>query len=75
MNDFATSLIRTIVPIIVGFLLTQLTRLGVAIDNATLATLVTAVLSGTYYTAVRWLESKVPALGKLLGKQVTPKYN
>jgi hypothetical protein len=71
MNLFA-SLMRTIVPIVAGAVLTALVHIGVAFDSATVASIVTAVLTGAYYTAFRLLEHlatsiQSPALARIAG--------
>lgn len=68
------SVVRTIVPVIVGFLLSLpiVHGLGVSTEQAT--SLVTAALIGVYYVLVRFLESKWPKLGWLLGTPVAPTY-
>lgn len=74
MNDFVTSLIRTIVPIVVGFVITQAARIGIELDSVSVGMIVTSVVSGVYYTVARLLEKKNPKAGLLLGKKSTPKY-
>jgi len=77
MNNYFTSLIRTVVPIVVGALVTWLVTLGVQIDAETQTGLIvglTGLLTAVYYTVVRLLEKKWPKLGILLGKATTPDY-
>lgn len=77
MTDFATSLIRTYVPIAVGALIAFLATRGIDIDanaQAGLITFVTAMLQGLYYLVARLLESKFPQLGFLLGSTKKPEY-
>ncbi|MFI8792576.1 hypothetical protein [Streptomyces sp. NPDC055105] len=74
MNVF-TSLVRTVVPIVAGFLITQLLRLGVTIDEATLTTLVEAVVTGLYYAVFRFAETHVGSgFGWFLGVARPPQY-
>jgi hypothetical protein len=69
------SLIRTVVPIVVGFAITQAARLGVELDEATVASFVTMVVSSVYYAAARWLEQHAsPQWGLLLGSRKQPSY-
>lgn len=75
MSDFHTSLIRTTVPLIVGFLLTQLLKLGVDIDKASLENLVQAGVTAVYYGVVRWAETHKPKAGVLLGVPKAPAYD
>lgn len=74
MEAIKNSIIRTLVPIIVGFLLTWVLRLGIDIDQATLTTVVQAVLTGLYYVVVRFIEQYKPKVGILLGKATPPSY-
>lgn len=76
-SNFATSLIRTYVPIIVGALVSYLLTLGIELDvNAQtgLVVFLTAFLQGAYYLIVRILERRYPKLGVLLGSEAQPKY-
>lgn len=79
MNDLVTSWIRSVVPIIVGAFASWLfARTGFVIDEASQVGLVTAftgLLSGLYYVVVRWLETKQPQLGWLLGLPKQPGYS
>lgn len=75
MNPFAASLIRTIVPIIVGSILGLLTRAGLDIDlegQQALSTLIDSAFIGAYYLVIRIIETKVPQIGWLLGLAKTP---
>jgi len=70
------SIVRTVVPIIVGAVIAWVTGLGVALDEEfepLLASLLTAGFSAVYYIAVRLLEVYVtPKLGWLLGLAKSP---
>lgn len=78
ISNFATSLIRTCVPLGVGFALTWLAAtLKIVIDPQTelyLGGLAVVVLTAGYYWLARLLEKRWPVLGFLLGKAVQPKY-
>lgn len=77
MSDTLVSLIRTYVPVGVGAFFAWLVTLGVEVDAATQAGLVTAltgVVIAAYYTVVRLLERKWPFLGVLLGSTKAPSY-
>ncbi|MEU0431179.1 hypothetical protein ABZ153_05945 [Streptomyces sp. NPDC006290] len=56
MNLFA-SFMRTVVPIVAGLALTLLVRIGVEFSSASMASAVTALLTGLYYTTFRLLET------------------
>lgn len=68
------SIVRTVTPVIAGVVALQLIRLGVDIDDATLATIIAAVLSSLYYAGARVLETRWPAAGRLLGRATPPIY-
>lgn len=71
-----TSLVRTIVPVVVGLILTSLAKIGFDIPEGLVTEVVATVLITVYYGAVRLLETYVaPAWGWLLGKAKAPKYN
>ena len=75
MNPFIASLIRTIVPIVVGSILGLLTRIGLDIDlegQQALTTLIDSAFIGAYYIVVRLIETKVPQVGWLLGLAKSP---
>lgn len=78
MNNFIISQIRTIVPILVGALISFLATVGLQLDTDTQASLVialTGLLQALYYFLARLLEQKFPKLGGvLLGSTATPKY-
>lgn len=77
MNQYVVSVIRTWVPIIIGWLISQLLVLGVVVDsdNSTaLTTSVTSIVIGLYYALVRWVETKFPQVGLLLGYIKQPVY-
>ena len=69
-NDYSTSIVRTYIPLLAGWIVAQLTEAHIDIDAVTVTTVVTAV----YYAAVRALEMKFPKLGVFLGKAKTPTY-
>ncbi|WP_405868151.1 hypothetical protein OG407_49785 [Streptomyces sp. NBC_01515] len=82
MNLFA-SFMRTVVPIVAGLVLTLLVRIGVTFDSASVASVVTAVLTGAYYTVFRLLEALAVKIrnkplatvaGILLGWATPPEY-
>lgn len=83
MNLFA-SFMRTVVPIVAGFVLTLLVRIGVEFDSVSVASVVTTVLTGAYYATFRLLESLAvkirsrplaTAAGILLGWATPPDYS
>jgi len=61
-------LVRTVVPILAGWLITLALKVGVPIDNATAAAAVTAAITVVYAFAARLFEVYVsPRFGWLLG--------
>lgn len=75
-TQISTSLIRTIVPMIVGWLLAQLAIRGLNIDPGLIEQLVTWGITSAYYVAVRIFETHVaPRLGWLLGLPKQPTYD
>ena len=78
ISDKLTAWVRTAVPILIGVALTWVaTKTGIVLDGNTtayLATAVTGVIIAVYYTLVRWLESRWPQLGWLLGAAKAPVY-
>lgn len=70
-------IIRTVVPLVVGWLVVQLAALGVDLDptyQAQLASVLTVVVAGLYYSAVRYLGKRWPQLEWLLGYASQPVY-
>lgn len=72
MSDFIVSLVRTYVPIAIGYLVSLGVLPDDLSDQATAAA--TAGIIGAYYLLARALESKFPKLGFLLGVPKTPTY-
>jgi hypothetical protein len=60
------SLLRTIVPAIVGILLGWAAQVGLDLPSGAVTEIVTVVLTGVYYLAVRALEQEWPIIGRWL---------
>lgn len=78
MSDLIVSGIRTGVPLLVGWLAVLLLSIGVEVDAATQAALVTGlgnVLALVYYAAARWAEARWSWVGWLLGVPAAPTYS
>lgn len=74
-DPLAPSLVRTIVPIIVGALAaTLLASLGIALPIEATSEVMTVLLSGLYYALVRVLERRWPGIGVFLGSTQQPVY-
>ena len=78
MSDQFVSLIRTLVPIVVGSLISWLASLGLDVGaqaNTGLTIFLTALVNAVYYALVRALEKKWPVVGRfLLGSSRVPEY-
>ena len=72
-----TSIIRTIVPIIVGAIASALATIGFQLSDEgreLIGTVLGALIAIVYYVIARALEQKYPAAGALLGKPARPVY-
>ena len=74
MSDQIVSIIRTVVPALVGLLITAAGQIGVDLDNAALTAVVSSIVIGAYYAAARQLERRWPKAGWLLGLPRAPTY-
>lgn len=77
MSNLVTAIIRTIIPVIVGYLATWLIGLGVNLDQTVwdgFSNQLVLILSGVYYAAVAWAETHWPWVGWLLGLARRPAY-
>lgn len=77
MSDVVTSVIRTIVPSIVGAVASFLAAKGIDVDAeavAGLTSFLTALFAGIYYVVARLLEKRYPKAGYLLGATKQPTY-
>lgn len=70
--NLLTSVKRTLVPIIVGVL--GASFLGGYIDSATMSTFLSGLISSLYYVVLRFIETKWPEAGILLGARYQPVY-
>lgn len=77
VGDALKALIRTVVPAIVGYLLALLAQLGLGLPPGTsqlLDLILTAVFTAAYYALIRWLQTRWPWIGWLLGYPTAPTY-
>lgn len=77
MNDAIIAMIRTVVPIAVGALITWLSLLGVELDPeiaAATITSLTGLVSAAYYAVVKVVSVNVPWVGWFLGYPANPHY-
>lgn len=73
-NDYARSLIRTIVPVAVGALVGWFATRGVDLDHQSATVVVDAVVTLLFYGSVRAAENRWPKAGWLLGVPGAPAY-
>lgn len=71
-DNILESLKRTLIPITVGAI--SASFIGPYIDQATLRDLLGALIAAVYYTVVRFVETKKPQAGILLGSTSQPQY-
>lgn len=71
-DNILESLKRTLIPIAVGAISASV--IGPYIDQATLRDLLGALIAAVYYTVVRFVETKKPVAGILLGSTSQPDY-
>lgn len=75
ISDILASIIRTVVPLVVGWLISLPITKALGLSSDQLTTLVTAGVTAVYYLLVRVLEQYVsPRFGWLLGLAKTPSY-
>jgi len=74
LGDYGTSVVRTVVPFLVGYAVSLAARWGFDIDASEVTPIVTVVVGAAYYAGVRYLEQNHPEVGKALGKAATPAY-
>lgn len=73
-SDLLKSLIRTVVPVVVGLIVSGFAQLGIEVPTAALSGLIDAVFVGAYYALIRVLETKSPSIGWFLGLPAAPEY-
>lgn len=77
MSNFVIAVVRTLIPIVVGWAVAQLARLGLDIPAEVVAETVaniTVLVASLYYIGVAWLERKWSWFGWLLGVARNPVY-
>jgi hypothetical protein len=74
-SDIFTSVVRTVVPVVVGLLLTLAAKAGLDFDDGAVTHIVTVAVTGVYYGVVRWAETNFGGqIGWLLGFAKKPTY-
>lgn len=75
VNSIATSVIRTVSGLILGWITFAALKLGIPLDSEAVQVPVYVAVTSVVYAGVRWLETNVsPKWGWLLGKAAAPKY-
>jgi hypothetical protein len=77
-GDVGTSIVRTVVPIVAGAIITFFASKGITFDEqftASLYTVLQGLFTGLYYIVVRLLETRFPRFGWLLGSPKKPEYS
>ena len=74
-GDLTPSFVRTLVPILVGIIISWALRHGFNLDQAEVGSWLTPAVTAAYYVIVRTLEKQVPAVGWLLGLAKQPGYS
>lgn len=74
--SLGASLVRTVVPLVVGAVVSALAKVKLGLDAEAATAVVTVVVTTVYYTGVRLLEELVnPLWGRLLGIAKVPTYD
>jgi len=74
LSDYGTSVVRTVVPFIVGTVIAWGVKAGLDLDATAVTPIATIVVGAAYYAIVRKIEDNHPEVGKLLGKAAAPVY-
>lgn len=74
MSNYVTSVIRTLVPLVVGTVVSFLAENGLDLDQEQITAWLIPLVVGVYYAVARFIELKVPAAGWLLGVPKQPGY-
>lgn len=75
LSDYLVSLIRTLVPMVVGYVIRLTAGADIEVDPGALEVVVSGLFVGGYYALVRALEARFPVVGVLLGWMAKPKYD
>jgi hypothetical protein len=73
-TQIVSSVQRTVVPILVGWIAAVLVRYGINLDDASLALALQGAITTVYYGVLRKIEATQPRAGVLLGGQAAPTY-
>ncbi|MFB6708118.1 hypothetical protein ACFCW6_25795 [Streptomyces sp. NPDC056333] len=74
-SSYLLSMMRTLAPILVVWLIAQAVQLGVLLDGSLVVSLLTWVFTGAYCLVVHWAELRIGGcFGRLLGFAAPPVY-
>jgi len=77
MSNFIIAIVRTVIPILIGWLVGLLAAINIPVDAEVQAGLIVSLSTLTaslYYVTVAWLERRWPWFGWLLGVARNPVY-
>lgn len=77
VRDALVALVRTVVPVVVGYLLSLAAQAGLQVDPSTselLSLILTTVFTAAYYALIRALSARWSWVGWLLGYPTDPTY-
>lgn len=77
VENLWASLVRTIIPSLIGALVATIVALGLQLDADTQSTLIVAlvaIVQALYYALARWIVGRWPAARFLLGTDAAPSY-
>lgn len=73
-NELVTSLKRTVVPLVIGWSVAVLSRLGYDTNDESLSLALQALFTSVYYGAILVIEKREPKAGLLIGGTQQPTY-
>ena len=73
-SAFVTSLNRTVVPLVIGWAIAVLSRLGYDTNDESLSLALQALFTSVYYGAILVIEKREPKAGLLIGGTQQPTY-
>ena len=74
LSNYVTSVIRTVVPVVVGAVIAVLAKKGINVDEAEVSSWLIPTVISAYYSVARLAEIRFPRLGWLLGVPKAPGY-
>ena len=68
-KDYGKDVVRYVVPLIVGYAVSQAMKLGWKLDPTIAYSVIAPVVSSAWYALVALIEKRIPVVGRLLGAQ------